>query len=86
MSKLRRREEELRKRCRDAALGEAGTAEKLDKVDELIAEILGHLSKMEEAKRSIERGTLSKREGKKLLDKLQGEMVELLDELRAEAG
>jgi len=86
VSKLRRREEELRKRCRDAALGEAGTAEKLDKVDELVAEILGRLSKMEEAKRSIERGTLSKREGKKLLDKLQGEMEELLDELRAEAG
>jgi len=86
VSKLRRREEELRKRCRDAALGEAGTAEKLDKVDELIAEILDRLSKMEEAKRSIERGTLSKRDGKKLLDKLQGEMVGLLDELKAEVG
>lgn len=83
-SKLRRREEELRKRCREAALSEAKTTEKLDRVDKLVAEILSQLSKMEEAKTSVERGTLSKKEGKKLLEKLQSGIAELIDELRAE--
>ena len=80
VSKLKRREEELKKRCREEASAEAA-AQTLEKADKLVSEILSRLSKLEEAKLSMERGTLQRKEGKKLLNELRSSVAELLDEL-----
>jgi len=82
VSKLKRREEDLKKRCREEASTEAA-AQALERADRLVSEILSQLSKLEETKLGVEKGTIPKKEGKKLLSELRGSIAELLDELEA---
>lgn len=82
VSRLRKREMELRRRCREA-VSNSELIEKINEFDRVIDEIFSKLSEMEEAKRNIEKGALPRREGRKRLDGLRNEVEELLDKLHS---
>lgn len=79
--RYRRRETELKKRSRDAAVKSEEALRLLDRIDNLFSEVDKCLNSFEELKTSMDKGFIPEREGRRRIAELEERLQRIRDEL-----